>query len=171
MRLNKQLIYVVAISCMSMLYTSCTKEPGSPTNPPVGNAPVTPHQQQLLDLVNNSRSKGCDCGNKYYPPVPAVTWNTQLEEAAKKHSEYMNGTGKLSHTGQNNSDAGERITNEGYDWMTYGENIAEGYPTEEAVIDAWLKSEGHCKNIMDAEFKEMGVATSGAFWTQVFAAK
>lgn len=170
MRFNKQLVYLVAISCMGMFYTSCTKENTTPTNTG-GNAPVTPNQQKLLDMVNNSRSKGCDCGNKYYPPVPAVVWNAQLEQAAKKHSEYMNSTGNLSHTGQNNSDAGERITNEGYDWMTYGENIAEGYSTEGAVMQGWLNSDGHCKNIMDAEFKEMGVATSGTFWTQVFAAK
>ncbi|MBL7110644.1 MAG: hypothetical protein ISS19_01735 [Bacteroidales bacterium] len=41
--------------------------------------------------------------------------------------------------------------------------------TEKAVIEAWLDSPGHCKNIMNDKVTELGVATSGAYWTQVFA--
>lgn len=137
----------------------------------VSDAPATPEQQKLLDLVNEARAKGHKCGNTFYPAVPAVTWNNQLEQAAQKHSDYMNGTDNLSHTGEGGTNAGQRISAEGYNWTTYGENIAEGYPTEEEVIMAWLSSEGHCKNIMSADFKEMGVATSGKYWTQVFGAK
>ncbi len=58
----------------------------------------------------------------------------------------------FSHTGLNGSTAGQRITAAGYTWSAYGENIANGYSSEQAVINGWLGSEGHCKNIMSAEF-------------------
>lgn len=128
-------------------------------------------QQKLLALVNNARAKGCRCGGKYYRPAKPVVWNNQLEKAAKSHSNFMKKRNVLSHGGRGGSDAGRRITAAGYNWSTYGENIAEGYPDENSVMKGWLKSKGHCKNIMNPQFKEMGVARSGSFWTQVFAAK
>jgi uncharacterized protein YkwD len=62
----------------------------------------------------------------------------------------------LDHTGSDGSTPGERITREGYPWVAYGENIAVGYPTVSAVIQGWLLSEGHCRNIMTREFTEIG---------------
>jgi uncharacterized protein YkwD len=56
-------------------------------------------------------------------------------------------------------------------WKTYGENIANGYGTEQAVMTAWLASEGHCKNIMSSSFKEIGAGREGNYWTQVFGIK
>lgn len=159
---------------LAITFVSCTKTNTPDTNTGNGtavNAPVTPEQARLLELVNNARASGYQCGNDYFPSTNAVTWNTQLQTAAQKHSDHMNSTGNFSHTGAGNSNAGERISNEGYSWTTYGENIASGYATEEEVIQAWLESPGHCENIMDPDFKEMGVATSGNYWTQVFAAQ
>lgn len=132
-------------------------------------APRNIDQQKLLALVNNARAHGCNCGNRYFPPVPAVTWNARLEQAALDHSKWMARTNYLSHSEDNGSSAGDRIKATGYTWRAYGENIAAGYPTEEDVIRGWLKSEHHCMNIMNGRFKEMGVAAKGSFWTQVFA--
>ncbi len=167
--MNKNIILLVAI--LTVL-TACNKTDTN-TNIPSGNyatAPATPEQQKLLDLVNNARTSGHQCGSTYYPPAPTVTWNSTLTTAAQKHSDYMSTNNNLSHTGSNGSSAGDRITAEGYNWSTYGENIAVGFATEEAVVKGWLESEGHCKNIMNPNFTEMGIATSGAYWTQVFAA-
>jgi uncharacterized protein YkwD len=105
------------------------------------------------------------------PPVPELTWNGQLEQAALNHSIDMYQNDYFSHTGLNGSDPGKRITAAGYTWRTYGENIAKGQSSEQAVMDAWLKSEGHCKNIMGRNFREMGLGRAGNLWTQVFAAK
>lgn len=125
-------------------------------------------KDKLLALVNNARAKGCRCGGKYYKPVQPLTWNNKLERAAQKHSRYMRRRNVLSHAGQGGSDAGRRISAEGYDWISYGENVAAGYGSDEATIKGWLKSKGHCKNIMSPKFKEMGMASSGQFYTQVF---
>jgi uncharacterized protein YkwD len=118
--------------------------------------------------VNEVRSEGCDCGDETMPSVEALNWNDLLETAAINHSIDMNNNDYFDHTSKDGLTPGDRITTTGYQWSTYGENIANGYSNEEAVIEAWLGSPGHCKNIMSASFKEMGVGKSGAYWTQVF---
>ncbi len=128
-------------------------------------------RERLLQLVNDARAKGCRCGGRYYKPVPPLTWNNKLERAAQKHSRYMRRRNVLGHGGQGGSDAGRRISAEGYDWISYGENVAAGYGSDEATIKGWLKSKGHCKNIMSPKFKEMGMASSGQFYTQVFGSR
>ena len=50
----------------------------------------------------------------------------------------------------------KRISRQGYSWRTYGENIAIGYPTVASVIQGWLGSEEHCRNLMDPAFAEIG---------------
>lgn len=140
-----------------------------PVNPPGGSTNV--NQATLLQLVNNFRQSGCNCGNTAMPPVASITWNDQLGVASLNHSNDMNANNYFSHTGANGSSAGDRITAAGYQWTAYGENIAKGYPTEQAVMDGWIKSEGHCKNIMSANFKEMGVARVGDYWTQEFGSR
>jgi uncharacterized protein YkwD len=102
-------------------------------------------------------------------PVSPVTWNDKLEQAALIHSQDMDTNGYFDHTGRDGSTPATRITGVGYKWSAIGENIAMGYPSEQAVISAWLASEGHCKNIMNGMFTEMGVALDGKYWTQEFA--
>jgi uncharacterized protein YkwD len=131
---------------------------------------ITPaNQNEVVKLVNEWRTKGCQCGSTQMPPVGTVVAQTQLDEAALKHSQDMERQNYFSHTGKNGSNPGQRITATGYQWQTYGENIAQGYTTEQAVVEAWIKSEGHCRNIMNGNFKEMGIGKSGSYWTQVFA--
>ncbi|WP_184546244.1 CAP domain-containing protein [Mucilaginibacter sp. FT3.2] len=133
-------------------------------------APSRPSKAVLLDLVNNYRKASCTCGTVYYPPVNPVVWNDTLELAAKDHSDDMDTKQYFSHTGSDGSNTGDRLSKYNYLFTTYGENIAEGYANEQDVMLGWIKSTGHCQNIMDGDFKEMGVATKGKYWTQVFAA-
>jgi uncharacterized protein YkwD len=161
----------------AMLY-SCRKEDTVPdqtnTNPDTGGKTPTNdstvNETLLLSLVNNVRQSGCTCGTTAMPAVPPVTWNNLLEKAALDHSVDMNKNNYFDHTGRDGSTPGDRITRAGYTWRAYGENIAKGYPSEQAVMDTWLKSEGHCKNIMSGNVKQMGVGRDGNYWTQVFAA-
>ena len=125
----------------------------------------------ILQLINNVRQTGCNCGASAMPAVSVLVWNDQLAKAAYDHSVDMKANDYFSHTGLDNSDPGERITAAGYTWHAYGENIANGYTTEQAVVDGWLNSEGHCKNIMADNFKDMGVGRDGNYWTQEFGTK
>jgi len=83
----------------------------------------------------------------------------------------MNKNNYFSHTGLDGSTPGDRIRNAGYSWTAYGENIAKGYTTEQAVMDAWIKSEEHCINIMNPVFTELGAAKAGSYWVQEFGAR
>ena len=149
--------------------TSCSKDPVSiASNDPV---PSTVNKTVLLQLVNDARKKGCNCGNTYYAPAPALTWNDLLEKAAFNHSKDMSQRKYFSHTGSDGSGSGERINAAGYAWKFYGENIAAGYPTEKEVISGWLSSPGHCANIMNKNYKEMGVAKVADYWTQDFGSR
>jgi uncharacterized protein YkwD len=136
-------------------------------NPKIEAVTPSPFELELLTLVNTTRKSGCTCGSTKMAPVPVVGWQKQLESAAIKHSQDMEKQNYFSHTGKNGSSPGDRITAEGYKWRTYGENIALGYPDAPAVVAGWIKSEGHCKNIMNENFKEMGVGRSGSYWTQI----
>lgn len=132
------------------------------------DVPKGPNPKKILELVNNYRQTGCNCGSKYFPPTNMVAWNDLLKNAAQKHSNDMKENNFFDHTGSDGSNPGDRISNAGYIWSIYGENIAKGYKSENDVVNGWIKSEGHCKNIMNPNFKEMGVANNGTYWTQVF---
>ena len=125
----------------------------------------------ILQLVNDVRKSGCTCGTTTMPAVGAVVWNDQLAKAAYDHSVDMNTQDYFSHTGVDGSTPGQRITAAGYHWSSWGENIAQGYSTEQLVIKAWLASEGHCKNIMNGGFRDMGTGRYGNYWTQDFGSK
>jgi uncharacterized protein YkwD len=123
----------------------------------------------LVKLVNNVRTQGCTCGDIKMPAVPPINWSNTLQKVAQGHSVYMNDVNELKHEGAKKEKAGTRLTDAGYVWRTYGENVAMGPKTEEEAIKVWLNSPHHCQNIMKADFTEMGVGLSGNYWTQVFA--
>lgn len=160
-----------------ILFFSCKKSDvvadkssGTGGNNP-GTVVYNVNKTELLQLVNDVRTKGCTCGTTAMPAVGTLAWNDQLAKAAYDHSADMNTNNYFSHTGLDGSDPGQRIAAAGYSWSSWGENIANGYTTEQAVMNAWLGSEGHCKNIMNAGFKEMGLGREGNYWTQDFGSK
>ena len=121
-------------------------------------------EEQVVDLVNVERSK-----RKLAP----LSHEERLIEAARRHSTDMADGNFLDHTGSDGSNAGQRIDDAGYDWHTWGENIAYGYPNPASVVDAWMNSSGHRANILNPNFVHIGVGhvDDGVdFWTQEFAA-
>jgi uncharacterized protein YkwD/outer membrane murein-binding lipoprotein Lpp len=130
----------------------------------------------MLTLINNARAQSRSCGATDYPAAASISWHCNLELAAQGHSSSMAEHDFFSHTGLDDSSPGDRITAAGYFWRTYGENIAAGYLDEESVMIAWLESPGHCANIMNPYFTEVGVAIDEnplseyrIYWTQDFA--
>ncbi|MEU9351047.1 CAP domain-containing protein [Streptomyces griseoloalbus] len=143
--------------------TTAAPDPTAGASSPAatGGAQASGAVAKVVELVNAERAKaGCS-------PVKA---NSTLTEAAQKHSEDMAASGSMSHTGSDGSSPGDRITRAGYDWSTYGENVAYGYSTPEQVMAGWMASPGHKENIVNCAFKEIGVglAQPGDYWTQDF---
>jgi len=157
-----RIIYLTAL----VMLGSCTKEVPETNNGTDRETEINP--KLLLQLVNSYRVSGCNCGSEgRFASTTPVVWNDQLAQAALDHSEDMFTNKFLSHTGSDGSNPRTRINRRDYDCKTYGENIARGYQTEQSVIEVWIKSPGHCRNIMNPAYKEIGAARKGNYWTLV----
>lgn len=132
-----------------------------------------PFKQAFLEQINQVRRTGCKCGTNYMPPAPPLIWNDDLEKAAAAHASDMYQKNYFSHTGKNGSNPQDRIIKAGYGYKGFksyaaGENIAFGQEHIDEVMNGWIKSEGHCRNLMNPAFKEVGVAEDHHYWVQEF---
>lgn len=161
---------LVVCSCKKSgeLTTTTTNDPNAVIIITLPIATTNLNNDLILKLVNDKRTSGCNCGVDVMPPVALLTWNNALSIAASRHSEDMNSNNFFTHNSSNGATLNDRINLTGYKWLAIGENIANGTFTEQAVFDAWITSSAHCKNIMNANFKEMGAAKVGNYWTQDF---
>merc|ERR1712194_511354 len=93
-----------------------------------------------------------------------------LNKSAKGHSQDMSAKGYFSHTGADGSSFSQRNQRAGYCTSAGGENIAKGQRSEAQVVEGWLNSPGHCRNIMSGRYREIGYfwEASGNYHTQVF---
>ncbi|MEO7591662.1 MAG: CAP domain-containing protein [Byssovorax sp.] len=136
-----------------------------------------------LDNVRKSsdharRSKAC--GRRYLrwhqkTACPALAMNTKARCAARFHSRDMGVKNFFSHTGPNGQNFSQRMDNAGYSPSSRAENIATGQTTPAGVVASWISSTGHCNNIMNGTYKNLGVgyypspnATDKHQWTQKF---
>jgi uncharacterized protein YkwD len=130
-------------------------------------------KKEFLERINKVRQKGCNCGRQYMRPVAPLVWNDQLEDAAMGHAKDMAKKDYFSHDSKDGRKIVNRIEAAGYarkGFKSYqvGENIAQGQRTIAEVTDGWFKSEGHCYNLMQPGFKEIGVAYYDTYWVQDF---
>ena len=127
----------------------------------------------MLARINLYRAAGASCRTAgQFAPTQPLVWNSLLLQAASGHSLDMATKNYFSHTSQDGRTMVDRINATGYVWSTIGENIAAGYPTVNAVVDGWMASDGHCANLMNPNFKDVGVAcvasstsTYRTYWT------
>lgn len=131
--------------------------------------------RDILKRVNDVRAKPRSCGNQSYGAAPALSWNAELGKTALAHSKDMADKDYFSHQGRDGSQVSDRASRAGYSWQRIGENIAAGQGSAEQVMAGWLASPGHCKNIMNPDFRELGAAyatnpesSATSYWTQVF---
>lgn len=133
--------------------------------------------QEVLAQVNLARSLPRRCGTRRFAAAPPLRWNQQLGDAALLHSQDMARHDYFDHRGRDGSDVGQRATRRGYRGGRIGENIATGHGEGAAAVAGWVTSPGHCANLMDPAFTEMGAAyavDAGSrgkiYWTQVLGA-
>jgi uncharacterized protein YkwD len=119
-------------------------------------------EAEVLALVNAYRTAGASCGSEgSFPGAAPLAWNASLTQSSLAHSDDMVAANYFSHTGSDGSNAGQRATAAGYIWQFVGENIAAGQPSVEVVMAGWMASPGHCANIMQERFRDIGVACVG----------
>ncbi|MCA9707839.1 MAG: DUF4215 domain-containing protein [Myxococcales bacterium] len=142
------------------------------------NPAWTAWELQVLSLVNDARSTPTDCGSEgSFGAAPPLSYNGSLTCAARNHSMDMGDNGFFSHTNLMGEGPAARLMHAGYGWSTWGENIGAGYASPAAAVNGWLASDGHCANLMNPAFTELGVGYYNApgsmwthYWTQNFGA-
>ena len=131
---------------------------------------------RAMQLVNNARAHGARCGNETFGPAPPVTLSNTLAGVAYGHANDMAVNNYFEHEDLHGKTPSDRVRATGYEEKLVGENIAYGPKSVDEVVQGWLDSPGHCENIMDPRFVEMGLgyATSqdskhALYWVQVLA--
>ena len=130
---------------------------------------------RALELVNQVRARGTHCGDELFGPAPALTLSGTLDDVALGHANDMAQKNYFEHVDPAGHSPADRVRATGYQEKLVGENIAYGPKTVDEVVQGWLDSPGHCENIMDPRFAEMGLALApgrvkhGLYWVQLFA--
>lgn len=133
--------------------------------------------QALLAQVNAARGRSRVCGSQRFAAARPLAWNGALGKAAEGHSRSMARRDYFSHRGPGGDSPFDRARAAGYKGRMVGENIAAGQGSPRAALDSWLASPGHCANLMNPRFTQMGAAyasevrsENGIYWTLMFGA-
>ena len=139
------------------------EQPDVPSEPdrPSGSTSVLDYEQQVVTLVNAERAKY---------GLAALTLDETLCGYARVKSQDMHDQGYFSHTSPTYGSPFDMMRAFGVSYRAAGENIAMGYATPAAVVEAWMNSEGHRANILSANYTTLGVGyvADGGYWTQWF---
>jgi uncharacterized YkwD family protein len=122
------------------------------------------YEQEVVELVNVERQKY---------GLSDLTLDTSVSNVARTKSQDMADNNYFAHQSPTYGSAGDMLNQFGINWSAWGENIASGQKTPEAVVTAWMNSEGHKANILSSNFSKIGVGyavnSSGTpYWTQMF---
>jgi uncharacterized protein YkwD len=131
---------------------------------------------RVVGLVNAARSHGRRCGSERFAAAPPLAMSRDLNDAAAGHARDMVRRKFFDHRGSDGSQPRDRVQRAGYRSRLTGENIALGPESAEEVVAGWLKSPGHCENIMEPRFQDIGVGLAVGrkrgqiYWVQTFGA-
>ncbi|MET2827464.1 CAP domain-containing protein [Mesorhizobium shangrilense] len=81
----------------------------------------------------------------------------QLEQAALQQAKYMARSGRMNHTTGWGKDFASRVKDNGITGAA-AENIAEGRFDQQKLLDIWMNSPGHRRNMLDPRFTRFGLA-------------
>ncbi|MYL20447.1 hypothetical protein GLW04_11140 [Halobacillus litoralis] len=121
-------------------------------------------QKKVIELTNEARKKN---------GLKPLKNSAEVEEVAQVKSEDMAENDYFSHTSPTYGSPFDMLEDFDVDYSTAAENIAAGQQSPKSVVDGWLNSSGHRKNIMNNSITHIGVgyAKDGNYWVQMFIAK
>jgi uncharacterized protein YkwD len=132
---------------------------------PIGQVPAAAIERATLCLLNHERTER---------GLPRLRGSRLLRRSAQRWTNTMVHDRAFSH----GADFSARISAVGFNWSRAGENIADGYRTASGAVTAWMRSLGHCQNILTPVFREAGAgfdrgsavaASPAGTWTLDFA--
>jgi len=97
----------------------------------------------------------------------------RLSAAAQKHATHLATIDRLTHYGEGGTRPSNRIKEQGYSYYLVAENIAAGFHDVDSLMEAWMLSPGHRKNIV-GDYVHIGVGaatslTGRTYWCVLFA--
>ncbi|WP_375759790.1 CAP domain-containing protein [Corallococcus exercitus] len=132
-------------------------------------------ESSVFSLINQRRAVGATCGGVAKLPVPPLTAQVLLNCTARAHAQDMAMNSYLGYISLNGWTPLRRVTTKGYTPLSYvEENVASGYSTAEAVVDAWMANPHDCNNIMNPAHIHVGIGHSTvpgstySYWVQDF---
>lgn len=140
------------------------KQPEQTAPTATENSQVSAFEQKVVELTNQERAK---------QGLPALKLDTELSKVARTKSLDMQNKGYFSHTSPTYGSPFDMMKQFGISYRSAGENIAMGQQSPEAVVNAWMNSEGHRANILNSSYTHIGVGhvSNGNYWTQMFIGK
>ncbi|MFH0345441.1 CAP domain-containing protein [Bacillus vallismortis] len=125
---------------------------------------VSAYEKKVVELTNAERQK---------QGLKPLQIDETLSKSARAKSQDMKDKNYFDHQSPTYGSPFDMMKSFGISYKTAGENIAKGQKTPEEVVKAWMNSEGHRKNILNANFTHIGVGyvESGSIWTQQFIGK
>ncbi|KQT94670.1 hypothetical protein ASG49_07505 [Marmoricola sp. Leaf446] len=146
----------------------------SPSPAPAQDGTMSAPEAEVLRLVNQARAVSRTCGDATYPAVGPLRPEPRLTLASRAHAQDMGQQGYFDHDSLDGRSPWDRARAAGYP-NANAENIAAGQRTPAAVVQAWITSAGHCRNIMTGGPRDLGVGLAvvpgsryGYYWVQVF---
>lgn len=135
-----------------------------PENRPEPDAPsavVHAYEKKVVDLVNVQRAKH---------GLSPLALSEDLCVKARIKSKDMATNNYFSHNSPTYGSPFDMMKALGISYRSAGENIAMGYATPEAVVTAWMNSQGHRENILSTKYTSIGVGyiADGGYWAQWF---
>ncbi|MCS3468868.1 uncharacterized protein YkwD [Pseudomonas sp. JUb42] len=144
-------------------------------DPHLGNQQAA--DKVLLAMVNSARAHPRMCGYQRFAAARPLSWNGALGTAAEGHSRAMAHDNYFAHQGLAGDSPGDRAHAAGYRGRNIGENIAAGQGSPSDAMQGWLASPGHCANLMNPLFTQVGAgyannarSDKGIYWTMLFGA-
>ena len=135
--------------------------PGQLLTIPTLENKITSYESEVVRLVNEIRKE---------QGLTQLSVNWELSRVARYKSQDMHDLGYFSHTSPTYGSPFEMMKAFGITYRSAGENIAYGYRTPQAVVEAWMNSPGHRANILNRSFTQIGVGyvADGNYCTQMF---
>ncbi len=162
-----------AAFAVALLVAGCAIPVGAPapSPPSPANAGASPSaysgtEARIFALINAERQ---------HQGLPALVYNSQLDRMAKIQAANMARLQKMAHTLPESQlpTLGDRARFVAYPFGRLAENVAQGYPNAETVVQGWMTSRGHRHNVLDAGIVETGIGIArapggGLYFCQVF---
>jgi len=107
--------------------------------------------------MNDARASGAVCGTEEFGSAGSLEISPELRCAARAHSKDMAERDYFNHYSPEGEGPTERFQKAGWSGRRWGENIVAGGGSADGQFDMWMNSPGHCSNIMDPNFTQVGI--------------